>query len=223
MAVGIFLFQGDVDFIGAGGRPLDVNLVPGVSQAIGWGVPEAVPYDVADFVLLDCVHMLSGGEFALLSERARSVLEPLLGEHGEFLPVRLLGHVYWWFNCLTVADCLSSDARGMDWASPARFFEPVSEWPFDGERVVAGPVVFRVPNVPVGELFVRDEIVAAVEAHELLGFDLRRVWPSTGHAMPFAENEELGAEERDRLIALKRRAAAAMVAERGLAGGLGRS
>ena len=218
MVLRIFQFQGDIDFVGAGGRPLDADLTPGRSQALGWSIPDAAPFEAAGptgFLFLDCVHMLSGGEFALLSERARAVLEPFLSGLGEFLPLRLMGRVYWWFNCLARHECLDDAGLAFDWAAADRFFfEPVAAWPFDASRIQDAPAVFRVPQVPVGELFVRDEVAAAVAAHGLVGFDLRLVWPDNSSSGALAEREGLGVEERERLIRAKRTAMAALLESR---------
>lgn len=215
----IFQFQGDIDFAGASGRPLDVDLVPGRSQAMDWGVPEAMPFEAVcptGFLLLDCIHMLSGGEFALLSERARAALGPLFEGHGEFLPLRLVGRSYWWFNCSSKLDCFHDAGRGFNWAAPDRFFfEPAPAWPFDATRITDAPAVFRVPQVPVGEVFVRDEVAAAVATHGLVGFDLRLVWPETGSSKSLAEQENLSANEREQLVRAKRAAMAALLEARG--------
>lgn len=207
--MGVYQFQGDLDFAGAGGRPLELDVCPGRPQAAGWGDPVCVPFDMAGFVLLDCVQMVSGGEFCLLSERSRSVLAPLFAGCGEFLPVRLQGRAYWWFNCLVFADCLSDAGRLLDWDAPGRFFEEApGVMPFDAGRLAAAPAVFRVPQIAVGDVFVRQAVVAAIRDAGLAGFDLRPVWPVLGASVSVLERWDLGQQERMRLVAAKRSAAA---------------
>lgn len=211
----ILQFQGDIDFVGVRGRPLDVDIVPGRPLSPDWGVQEAEPFSSDGFLMLDCVQMLSSGEFALLSARARAALEPIFDGLGEFLPVSLLGRAYWWFNCLAVSDCLTDAGQRMNWMGPERFFEPAPAWPFDAKRVAAAPAIFRVPQVPVGEVFVGEAVASAVSRQQLVGFDLRRVWPTAVRSQSIAEREDIDFAERESLIAAKRAAMAVYLAQRG--------
>lgn len=217
MVLRIFQFGGDIDFVGAGGRPLSLDVVPGARLSATWTLSDAEPFEVAGlegFRLVDCVHMLSGGEFALLSERAVRVVRPFFQDWGEFLPMRLLGRAYWWFNCLAVFYGLDESAALIDWDGAERFFAPGRTWPFDTKRVAAAPPVFRVPQSSVGDVFVRGEVAAAIVEAGLTGFDLCPVWPSgrdepgRDEPGPIGLRDDLAPGERERLVRAKRRAVA---------------
>jgi len=151
--------------------------------------------------------MLSGGGFALMSARAVGVLRPLFEGCGEFLPLLLLGRSYWWFNCHVVFDGLDEIAAAIEWAGAERFFGGKPGWPFDAELVGTAPAVFRVPQSPVGDLFVGEIVAAAVVDAGLTGFDLCPVWPGERAGGPFALQGNLTVEERDRLIWAERQTA----------------
>ena len=106
-------------------------------------------------------------------------------------------------------DCFDDTGRMFDWAAPDRFFfDPMPVWPFDAGRLVGAPSVFRVPQVPVSEVFVRGEVTVSVAAGGLVGFDLRLVWP-VGDGGPGV------IAEREQLILAKRFAMAGRLEARG--------
>ena len=59
--------------------------------------------------------MNTGSDGPILSDFARNVLDDILSPAGEFWPVQVLGHQYWWFNCLASVNALDVDRTDADW------------------------------------------------------------------------------------------------------------
>lgn len=139
-----------------------------------------------EFIAADCLSMNTGADGFILSQFARSKLEPLLSAAGEFWPVRVLGYQYWWFNCLACVDALDRrrtdadwDAVEGDWGS-FRWITTTRRLAFRASGLRAAPALFRVPEYPQGVLFGTGALAQAVEQHRLTGFRFDMVWSSEG-------------------------------------------
>ncbi len=152
----------------------------GTPRAADWQPPPLEsPRGGPKVLPLDCVGAAAfAGHSALLGARARELLAPLLLPCGEYLPVRLDGLDYCWFNCTTVADIANQDGiEGELWEHdnelPSRWKE-IDRWSFHPECVATAPTVFTVPQR--GTLMCTDVLRRAVEAHDLLGFRFDLLW-----------------------------------------------
>jgi hypothetical protein len=112
----------------------------------------------------------------LLSARAVSVLRPLIGPHGEFLPVRADFGDYAIFNCFTEIDVLDDRNTEGKRFSSGRFME-IFRYALHAERLVDPPPIFRMLGRR-GPLFVTDPFRALVEEHRLTGFVFQPIWSS---------------------------------------------
>ncbi len=103
---------------------------------------------------------------------------------GEFWPVDVLGHRYWWFNCLATLDALDADSTDAEWEVVAgdwgafRWITAPRRLAFQPFRVRAAPAMFRLPEFPQGALFVGDRVEEAIRQGGLTGFRLDLVWSS---------------------------------------------
>ena len=128
--------------------------------------------------------MNTDGDGPLISRYARDGLGSLLAGAGEFWPVEVLGHEYWWFNCLTTADALDLAETDAEWGEVAgdwgglRWIITPRRLAFRPEVVAAAPMAFRVPEFPHGALFVGEAVQQAVLGRGLTGFRLDLVWSS---------------------------------------------
>jgi len=105
----------------------------------------------------------------VISERARKVLEPLIGDHVEFLPLVVLKRQqYYAINVLTLVDCLDWDRSEVQFGSPDTS-RIVMVWKasFDPKRVADVPI-FKLPQYR-GATFVRRPFIDAVVEAGLQG------------------------------------------------------
>lgn len=153
-----------------------------------WRVPRLVlPADEEPgrFLPADCLPMNTGCDGPIISDFAREVLDILLRPAGEFWPVDVLGHRYWWFNCLAVAEALDTEQTEADWGSvesgpsEIRWILAPHKLVFHAGQVEGAPPMFRVPELPYGVLFARECVGQAVMRHQLTGFQLDQVWSSS--------------------------------------------
>ena len=159
----------------------------GVPVAEPWEVPLLVgEEDGQAFVPVDCFTMNTGSDGLILSEFARSVLDSTLSSIGEFWPVRVQDHSYWWFNCLACVDALDRAGTDADWGlvegawGSFRWITTTRRLAFEASAVQLAPAMFRVPEYPQGVLFCGDALSEVVTGHELTGFQFDVVWTSDG-------------------------------------------
>lgn len=140
----------------------------------------------AEFVAVDCLIMNTGVDGLIVSEFARSRLDALLSTAGEFWPVRVLGHQYWWFNCLACIDALDRQRTDADWSvvegdwGAFHWITTTRRLAFRASRLKSAVAMFRVPEYPQGALFGSGALEEAVERHQLTGFRFDPVWSSEG-------------------------------------------
>ena len=181
-AMKLYLLRGDLDFHWL--RPVDEAPWPwrgGVPVAQSWQEPSLTTSDEDDaneFLPVDCLPMNTGSDGPILSDYAKCVLEALLLPAGELWPVRVLGHRYWWFNCLARIDALDPDQTDADWDEVEgdwgsfRWISSPRTLEFRSEVVASAPVIFRVPEFPQGVLFGGEQLSQAIEEFGLTGFRL---------------------------------------------------
>ena len=187
-AMKVHLLRGDLDFDWL--RPADGlmwNCRGGVPVGSAWPTPQllvSADDSKVEFIPVDCIPMNTGCDGPILSRFAREVLGDLLASAGEFWPVSVYGHEYWWYNCLATInalDCDSTDAEwgvvGGDWGE-FRWITTPRRLAFEPAAVAKAPGVFRVPEFPHGVLFATDDVMRRVRESGLTGFKLDLVWSS---------------------------------------------
>ena len=153
----------------------------GKPSAAGWRPPhlEDPPGD-ARTLPVDCIAAAAfGSQAMLLSQRARAVLAPLLLPCGEYLPVRIDGSDYCWFNCTTLVDAADQDRiegeRSKHRHEPPDCWNTITRWAFHPDRLADTPAIFTVPQWSFHPMCT-DVLREAVEAHDLLGFQFDLLW-----------------------------------------------
>ena len=222
----VYVLQGDPDYHWL--RPCEVadwNWRGGVPIAFAWKEPslQLADEDGSEFVGVDCFAMNTGADGPILGDYARRALQQLIGAAGEFWPVRVLGHRYWWFNCLAQVDALDPDATEADWEAVSgewgefRWITLPQRLAFRREALERAPAIFRVPQFPQGVLFVRDAFARGISRQKLTGFKLDLVWSEEegGVRDPAGFGlEGVFDERRPGEVARKRARALAMLNER---------
>jgi hypothetical protein len=166
--------------------------------------PQWVPADAAYFT----------GSHLVLSVRAVSALRPLIGPHGEFLPIRADFGDYAIFNCFTELDALDeANTEGKRFTSSGRFME-IFRYALHADRLVDPPPIFRL--LDRAPLFVTDAFRDLVEAQRLTGFVFEPLWSSEtgGIRRPEVEVWERDPEGARRAAQAKRLAILQAEAER---------
>jgi len=190
----LFSVRGDLDFHWL--RPADSGTWPwrgGVPVTFAWHEPELEP-DPADseeeFIPVDCLPMNTGCDGLILSDFARRTLEGLLLPAGELWPVRVLGHQYWWYNCLAMVNALDRDVTDADWEvvegewGEFRWIGTPRRLVFDPKALRDAPPVFRIPEFPQGVLFGGGAFAHAVVSNGLTGFRIDPVWSEGAGGVP---------------------------------------
>jgi uncharacterized protein DUF1629 len=123
------------------------------------------------------------GDFPLMalhvpafSERAATLLEPLLIENGELLPLVCDEGSYFAFNVTSVLDALDEEKSSVLRFTSGRIMN-ITGYEFLPEKVTSP--IFKIPQVPLMDVFVTDEFQDAVIRHGLKGFDFKLVWESS--------------------------------------------
>ncbi|WOH53609.1 imm11 family protein [Bradyrhizobium sp. sBnM-33] len=111
----------------------------------------------------------------VLREHAARVLAPLLDRSGELLPLECPEADLWLFNVLTVVDALNEEKSELVRFDDGDILD-VERYVFRPE-LTEGLVVFKVPQLLRGPLFLGDEFVSAVKAAGLRGSEFTQLWP----------------------------------------------
>ncbi len=196
----------------------------GVPAALPWEAPYLIPLggEDAEFIEADCFSLNTGTDGFIVSEFARAKLDALLSPAGEFLPIRVCGRPYWWFNCLVAVEALDRDQTEADWGlvegdwGSFRWITSTRRLAFDPARLAAVPAMFRIPEYPQGVLFATRGLEEAVEQNELTGFRFDLIWSSRDGGVSDPPGVGLGGmfDEIARDDSESRRAAARAVLER---------
>lgn len=108
--------------------------------------------------------------FVCFGKRAIDVLEPLLTENGELLPIKTNVGEFWLLNILSrrsnLIDCERSKARPIEGKAPAVFIPGRTVFKPSSDDL---PAIFRPDESPASAVLVNDEFVAKVSAAKLMG------------------------------------------------------
>lgn len=125
--------------------------------------------ELGDFALL--------GTIPVLSARALRALSSLLEKRAELLPLRYPRREYSALNVLRTIDALDEDSSELERFDSGRVMA-VNRFSFKAERL-QDEIIFRIPQLQRGHVFVTDRFVDSVRQHELMGFSFKQVWSST--------------------------------------------
>ena len=184
----LYFLRGDLDFYWL--QTLDDAPWPwrgGVPVESSWAEPTLTVSEkklAETFLPVDCMSMNTGSDGPILSSYARDVLGEMLSPAGQFLPVRVQDHQYWWFNCLSCVSALDPERTDAEW-NRIRVNENFYKWisvpralEFQSEVVALAPNLFRIPEFPQGVLFGTEKLNYAIRRYKLTGFRMDTVWSS---------------------------------------------
>lgn len=112
----------------------------------------------------------------VFNSRAVRVLADLLEAGGELLPITCEGEDYFLFNVTLLVDALDEARCEIERFDDGRIMDIESH--FFVEKKLTGAVVFKLPQDPLGGVYVTDVFVERVKRNNLKGFKFRHVWRS---------------------------------------------
>ena len=140
---------------------------PWTDVLIGWD-PETNRFPKGDYPHL----VLS---LPVFSSRAVDALGDLLEGNGEILPTTCEGEQIFFFNATKVIDALDESNSEVIRYHGSTEVMRVETCAFFKEKLT-GAVIFKIPQFPVGPVFVTDPFVERVKSTGLKGFWFPRVW-----------------------------------------------
>lgn len=115
-------------------------------------------------------------EALVVTDHARSVLEGVVGEDAEFLPLECYSDRLWLLYPWHLVDAFDEERSEVKRFTSGRIME-VTRYAFF-EKAVEGLTCFKVPELAT-RIFVRESLVTAVQNAGLTGVEFRRVWQSS--------------------------------------------
>jgi hypothetical protein len=113
----------------------------------------------------------------IFSERAVEALRSLLRESGELLELDCEGERLLALNVMRFVDALDVSASKITYFADGKKVMDIRSYAFRRDALLSVPL-FKLPQTPLGHVFVTDPFVAAVEGAELVGFQFDPVWES---------------------------------------------
>lgn len=121
------------------------------------------------------VTSLSAG-IIILTEKSKAILEDLIKDSVEFLPLIFEGRNYYIINVIKMIDGLNKDKSEYRTFSDGRIMQ-VLKYEFNSD-IVKGHHIFKISEFKRGSVYVSDEFKKRVEENNLMGFDLEELWDS---------------------------------------------
>jgi hypothetical protein len=112
----------------------------------------------------------------VLNSRALGVLEHLLVDSGELIPLECADGQYWLFNCTTVADPLDWEASDVVRLDSGRVLD-INRPQFRMDTLPRGP--FRVAGFTRGSLFIPELVASSAAEARLTGTYFEQCFRST--------------------------------------------
>lgn len=117
----------------------------------------------------------------MISEKAKQVLEPLIGDNVEFLPLlrNSTSEVYYLIHVLNVLDAIDGD-KAIFKKIITGLIVGCEKFEFDF-NIVQNEMIFKVyinGKIHPTVVFISDELKALIEQSELKGFEFIEVWDS---------------------------------------------
>lgn len=112
----------------------------------------------------------------VFSARALKVLADFLERRGELLPILCDRETYFLFNVTHVIDALDEPNCDIERFNGGRIMS-IDRYAFV-EKKLMGEILFKLPQAPLGWVYVTDPFVDRVKTEGLKGFKFRLVWSS---------------------------------------------
>ena len=116
----------------------------------------------------------SGSNMLFVSAAAKALLEPVLREAGELLPLRCADGDFWALNVTRMIDAFDEDKADVLRSSDGKRILMIHRHAFLTERL--GPELFKLATDPRGLIYVTETFVKRVKATSLKGLDFKLVW-----------------------------------------------
>lgn len=158
-----------------------------VPMADAWE-PPAIRIEGKSKRLRDFVSWMNSAP--VLSKKAVEVLEPLIGQHCEILPlIELRGKPFYALNVLTTIDCLDKAASDIFYASddPSHILR-IRSYKFNENKLPLNIPIFKIPD-DVGCVFVTRSFIDVVIENGLRGSSFED--PAIDPFIKFAKGEPL--------------------------------
>lgn len=124
-----------------------------------------------------------GANCPVFTPRSRDALRDLIAPFGEFLPLRSKDGEFAAFKVLHFSDALNLERSDIKWRAQTRrelgqpkLVDKIVRFVFD-ETKLQEEVIFRLPQLPLGQVFVTDVFFNKVRKSGLKGFSFHQVWP----------------------------------------------
>lgn len=117
------------------------------------------------------------GTIPVLSARAVGALSSMLEKRAELLKLRYPRGEYYALNVLRTVDALDEGSSELERFHSGRVMA-VNRFAFKAERL-QDEVIFRIPQLQRGHVFVTKRFVDSVRQHELMGFSFKQVWSNS--------------------------------------------
>ena len=113
----------------------------------------------------------------VFSEKAKQLVEGILGDTVEFLPTISTEGEFWLVNVTTVLDCVDYEkSEIIRFKSSGRIMD-IKKFVFFEEKV-KGIDMFKIKEMPLQFPFVSDRFKELIESSDLTGFGFRLLWDS---------------------------------------------
>lgn len=113
----------------------------------------------------------------IFNKTAIELLEPLLLEHGELLPIQCRNAVLSIYNPTNILMALDEELSTALRFSSGKIMA-FKKYVFR-EEVVKGSVIFKIPNIRVSPTFVDQHFVDQWQLNRLRGLDFIKIWSSS--------------------------------------------
>lgn len=117
----------------------------------------------------------SGGEMLIINSAAKEAIGATLEAYGELLPLICESTPYWVVNVTTMLDALDLERSTVVRASDSQAVLMITRHVFRPEEL-GDSLLFKLPQIPRGLIYVGDSFVRLVESASLLGLEFPTVW-----------------------------------------------
>ncbi|MBN1187006.1 MAG: hypothetical protein JXB49_32310 [Bacteroidales bacterium] len=152
-----------------------INIFDGRDLSIGWR-----PLSLCKFKDSNRVKELISGDYPLIashvptfSKHAAEILSPLIKKYGEFVELIVEKEIFFAFNVQEFSDELDMNKSEII-AYPDNRIMYVKKYFFKSKEVEKLPI-FKIAQLPFGNVFVNDEFVSLVKRHDLKGMLFGRI------------------------------------------------
>lgn len=148
----------------------------------------------------DCTGI--GNNIPIFGERAAQVLDTLLADQAELLPLQHPDKTLYAINVIRVVDALDHERSEIEWLAGRPLAKKIHKYVFK-PQALEGCTIFKIPERKSLRVFVTDAFKEAVEANKLKGFSFELLWDSEADGSAEVElerkyQEALAAVERSK-------------------------